>query len=1012
MKTLLNPACKALLGALVGLASSWAVPAAATPLALTKSFEGNINFAGTQASVQSKKGGAKVCDLESSVTASVSLPSKASVVSAILYWAGTGPVDPEVLFNNKTVTAPSDRRYSSAIDGLTYFAAAADVTAQVKAVTRVKDKIPVSFGGLDVSKAAIYCDNQQKENTMVAGFSLAVVYALEGEPYRAVNVYEGLHAIKNSSVTVQMGDYTPPADRTGAGRFGYIVWEGDKSGQQKGDSVTFAGQDLFDPPFVQKGDAFNAKSGANRDETANGIDFDIVDIQSPPASSADARAVFVTENDRVLLGTAIAALPSKPSDLSIKKTASGEFKTGNEIVYTLSVTNEGGRADSNVSVTDTLADALSFVSASGAGWTCSVLEKTVTCKYGKPLAPGATAAIRLTANITGSGKIANTAEVKGTLDTVPGNNSSTAEGDAGSPPVVTNGFVFTAGPCQVGEQIKTTGDGCAQFTGPVIAGSTPSIYLTHAQGGVAKPVSSTSKSSLGVRYSLECNNPETGAGTIATYAGLSLPACGNNGTAVKDAAGADGTLEFEANQVSKQAAFVYEDAGRITLRLIDKAGNIATATFVSLPKSLKAVYQRVDGAVLNPASTTLAEPGFAEAGEPFQVIVSAYGVDENKPLKNFGKESGEYALSKRLAVLADQPHLLKSYGDWGGAGSVARTFSWNEVGMARLSTSLGAYLGAGEALATKLEIVGRFYPQYFETELSGGFGCLKRMGCPAAAPGVITRAVYSRQGFGATVHAYGRNGLLEGYGDAKNQHLIPQIALQAVSAPGGQGKELDGLGGGAAAANVGRELAFRLANAYDAKADIKAGAKAARDWTVPTAVYVRAVAPELRAMPAGAAPVAISSLREKDSVEDGVMVVNGRLMVGNTIGTPLARTAVPLRAQYWSGQAWEQNGGVEELESVMGSVEFSACRRSLRLSTATGDVCDPVVKVFGAQAATDTVALPMLKGGKANLILAPVGDKSGNVDVFVNGSEYLPSTFGRVSFGQFKSPVIYVREMY
>ena len=36
MKTLLNPARKALLGALVGLASSWAAPAAATPLALIR----------------------------------------------------------------------------------------------------------------------------------------------------------------------------------------------------------------------------------------------------------------------------------------------------------------------------------------------------------------------------------------------------------------------------------------------------------------------------------------------------------------------------------------------------------------------------------------------------------------------------------------------------------------------------------------------------------------------------------------------------------------------------------------------------------------------------------------------------------------------------------------------------------------------------------------------------------------------------------------------------------------
>lgn len=994
MKTLLNVTRAGLCAGLAALA----LPSAATPLALTKSFEGNINIAGTQASLQSKNGGAKACDLLSSAQAGLTLPPKSSVIAAILYWVGTGPVDAEVLLNGSKVTAPSDRRYSSTIDGLTYFAAASDVTALVKG------KTAFTFSGLDVSKADLYCANQQKENAMVAGFSLAVVYSRDGEPYRAVNVYEGLHAIKNTSVTVQMGDYAPPAGNTGLGRLGYIVWEGDKTGQQKGDSVSFAGQVLAAPPYVHADDAFNSKSGANGDETSNGIDFDIVDLPRLPTSAANATAVFSTQNDRVLLGTAIAVLPAKPSDLSIKKTASGEFKTGNEITYTLSVTNEGGRADNNVEVKDTLPDGLAFVSASGTDWTCSVLGKTVTCKYGKPLAAGATASIQLKAKITGNGKIANTATVTGTADAVSGNNSSTAEGDAGGPQVGTGSVVFTVGPCLKDEAIKTSGEGCALFAGPMIAGSTASIYVTRAEGGVAKPASTTSKTSLSVLYSLECNNPETSAGTRATYAGQTLPACVNNAAAVSETAGAAGTLEFEINQVSKKAEFSYADAGRVTLRLRDSAGNIARTTFVSMPKILKAAYKRVDGGVLNPRTTTLAQAGFAEAGEPFQAIVSAYGVDESTPLQNFGKESGEYALNNKLAVLGGSAELLQAQDDWRGAGMVTRTFVWNDIGTVKLSTSLGAYLGEGDALATQAEPVGRFYPQYFETELAGGFPCLKRMACPAATPGLITSAAFSRQGVEATVRAYGRNGVLLSYED-EHEDLIPQISLLAVSAPDKTGKELDNFVNGGPAANTVRTIAYRLATAYDAKA-------ASRDWTPPTAVYARAVAQELRSAAAGSVPVQISSLREKDSVEAGIMVVNGRLMVGNTIGTPLAKTAVPLRAQYWSGTGWEQNSGVEEKETVMGSVEFSDCRRSLRVITATGAICHPDVKVFGTDTAGKPLALPMLKSGKAKLVLAPVGDKSGNVDLFVNGEEYLPSTFGRVTFGSFKSPVIYVREMY
>lgn len=986
-----------------GLALACARPAIAGPLALAKTFEGNINFVGTQASMQSKSGGAKACDLVSSAKAGIALPSNANLLSATLYWAGTGPVDTEVLLDGARVGAATDRRYTSTIDGLTYFAAAADVTALVK------DRTTFTFGGLDVSKADIYCANQQKGNAMVAGFSLVVIYSREGEPYRTLNVYEGMQAIKNASVTVQMGDYTPPAVSTGGGRIGYIVWEGDKTGQQKDDSVTFAGAYLSNPPYVQKGDAFNAKSSANGDTASNGIDFDIVDV-SPPASAANASAVFITASDRVLLSTAIAALPSKPADLSIKKTVSGEFKTGNEITYTLKVANEGARADSKVEVRDTLPDALAYVSASGTDWTCSVAGQAVSCKYGKPLAPGANTSIELTAKITGSGRISNTAEVSGSADGVPGNNRSTAEGDAGGPQVGKDPFVFTVGPCLKDVVIQSTGEGCALFTGPVVAGSSPTIYITHAENGIAKPISTTSKTSLSVRYSLECNNPAATANTSASYAGVSLGTCVAHNTPVSDTIGQAATLDFDANEVSRKASFTYADAGRVTLRMRDSAGNIARTNFVSLPRTLGALYRRVDGGVPNPGSTTLAQPGFAEAGEPFEIVVSAYGMDGSTPLNNFGNESGEYALSKTLAVQANgKQGLLQALGDWKGAGSVARPLAWNEVGTVDLSASLGAYLGVGDPLSTKPETVGRFYPQYFETETGGGFACLKRMGCPAEAPHFISRAVFSRQAFGAVVRAYGRNGLLNGYDDADKKHLVPRISLLALSAPGETGKPIGKFVNGEAAPATARDVSFQLDVGFDAKAGT-------RGWTPPTAVHVRATAPELRKTAAGAQAVELSSLREQGiaSEEGGMMVVNGRLMVGNAIGTPLSKTPVPLYAQFWSGLAWEQNSGVEETEPVMGSVEFSSCRRSLRLSTAMGDTCDlNVLRIQGTASGSEKgIALPMLKGGKAKLVLAPVGDRSGNVDLFVNGEDYLPSTFGRVTFGQFKSPVIYVREMY
>lgn len=1002
MKTLLNAIRTALCAGLAAVA--WVQPAAATPLARAKSFEGNINVVGTQASLQSKAGGAHVCDLVASAQAGITLPGTATVVSATLYWTGTGPAgkDNDVLLNGEKVSAPADRRYSSSIDGFSYFSAAADVT------TLVQDKTSFTFAGLEVDVSDTYCSKKPKENSMVAGFALVVVYAHKDERYRTVNVYEGLQAIKNGSVTVQMKDYIPSAENTGAGKLGYIVWEGDKTGNQKGDYVTFAGQLLSGEPYIQKNNAFNSKSGANGDENSIGIDFDMADLAAPPARPADASAVFTTGSDRVLLGTAIVALPSaRSADLAIKKSQAGEFKAGSEITYTLEVSNLGVRADSAVEVKDTLPAALAFVSAGGTDWTCSVSGQAVSCKYGKPLAPNGKASVQIKARITGEGKITNTATVSGTADGVPGNNSSTVEGTVSAAPTGKDAWVFTVGKCEPDVVIKPAGEaGCARFQGPVTAGSKPQIYLTRTVDEVAKPVDAAADKTLSVRFSLECNNPGTSAGTSASYNGVALGACLKNDTPVEAAIGTEASVKFIKGVASIPATFHYPDVGLVTLRMRDGAGNIVGTSFASVPAALRVEYRRVDG-VLNPGMPGLADAAFAEAGEPFLAVVSAQGQDVAGPLPNFGRESGEHAAADRLQVTVEdevaQKFLVSRDGwmlDKDRPGELKRTYVWNEAGMSSLAGSLESYLGV-KSLHTAHEPVGRFYPQYFKTETAGGFACLKRMNCPKEEASAIVRASFSRQPFDVTVHAYGRNGPLQGFVSP----LVPQITLSGVSAPGALGKKFDtGFVNGAAAASTERKLSYELANGYVARTGT-------RDWTPPTAVYVRASAPELRKTADGAQAVQITSADDA-AREGGIMVINGRLMVGNVIGTPLAKTAVPLRAQYWSGMAWEQNSGVEETEPVSGSVEFSACRRSLRVGAA-GDTCDPaIVKVLGAVSAKEVV-LPMLHQGRANLVLAPVAaDKSGTVELLVDGEDYLPSTVGKVTFGQFKSPLIYIREMY
>src|SRR5438128_2704111 len=74
------------------------------------------------------------------------------------------------------------------------------------------------------------------------------------------------------------------------------------------------------------------------------------------------------------------ALPSFPTRRSsdLKSDSPDPVIAGNNLTYTLSVSNAGPSNAASLSVTDTLPAGTSFVSASGTGWTCTGTA-TVTC---------------------------------------------------------------------------------------------------------------------------------------------------------------------------------------------------------------------------------------------------------------------------------------------------------------------------------------------------------------------------------------------------------------------------------------------------------------------------------------------------------------------------------------------------------------------------------------------------------------------------------------------------------
>jgi uncharacterized repeat protein (TIGR01451 family) len=118
---------------------------------------------------------------------------------------------------------------------------------------------------------------------------------------------------------------------------------------------------------------------------------------------------------------------SPHADLSITMLASADpVDVNSQLLYDLSVTNTGPASANNVQVQDTLPPGVSFVSATGSGWSCSNLSRIVTCtrtSLGAGTAPVIT--LEVTAPLAG-GDISNTASVSSNaLDSNPSNNTAT-----------------------------------------------------------------------------------------------------------------------------------------------------------------------------------------------------------------------------------------------------------------------------------------------------------------------------------------------------------------------------------------------------------------------------------------------------------------------------------------------------------------------------------------------------------------------------------------------------------
>jgi uncharacterized repeat protein (TIGR01451 family) len=113
------------------------------------------------------------------------------------------------------------------------------------------------------------------------------------------------------------------------------------------------------------------------------------------------------------------------ADLNIVKSAPPSVSVGQGIGYSITVTNNGPVAATNVVVTDAIPAGTNFASATASQGTCGGTS-TVTCNLGT-LASGASATVSIAVNANSAGTVTNTATVAADQhDPNPADNSSSA----------------------------------------------------------------------------------------------------------------------------------------------------------------------------------------------------------------------------------------------------------------------------------------------------------------------------------------------------------------------------------------------------------------------------------------------------------------------------------------------------------------------------------------------------------------------------------------------------------
>ncbi|WP_272423787.1 thrombospondin type 3 repeat-containing protein [Polyangium jinanense] len=534
-------------------------------------------------------------------TANLSLPLGATVTHAYLYWAArspTGVADLEVTLDDPlgdfthNITA-IDSVIGDPLSNISgYYQSVADITAYVQQYRTG----PYRVSGVD--SVAL---NNVNNNSVFAGWWMVVVYELQSEPPRNITLFDGFDEVsseKLDGIAATISGFAVPLAAYNA-KLGVVAYEGDD--QQGGDSLSwnalplsnalnpannfFNGtRSLLGSAVSKVGDLPQLTGGAR---SMSGIDLDILDITSiVTPGSTSAELVAKTASDGYILGGFITAISTlKPNFTSSAKSVAdlngGVVNPGDELEYTIVVTNTGDDTSKETVLSDKLPAEVTYVPGSlevVTGPNMGAKTDATADDQGEFDAATSTVVVRLgtgaDAAVGGSLNVGGTTTIRFRVTVKPGAGSSivnqaliNASGAQGAPaedtPTDGNGSDPGAPPTVI--IVDSDGDGLSNDDeiaagtdssdadtddDGVLDGLEPSLGVDTDGDGLINVVDADSDNDGlfdGTELGLDCNNPATNPAAASCMPDADMGATKTNPIDVDTDNGgvADGVEDFD-----------------------------------------------------------------------------------------------------------------------------------------------------------------------------------------------------------------------------------------------------------------------------------------------------------------------------------------------------------------------------------------------------------------------------------------------------------------------------------